>query len=330
MGGRVFDDDEYLQRSKTRAASNAPIFAHTVAMQTAPPEKRGAHASMNPMGVKVRESRDSDVHPNSLAIVTALDVTGSMDWVPKAMQKTLCKLMGLFVKDGCAPDAAIMVAGIGDAHGSGDKAPLQVGQFESGIEIENDLTNLYLEGGGGGQGMESYDLLMYFVARHTSIDCWEKRQQKGFLFIIGDEGYYPLVEREFVSKVIGDPLEADIPIEEIYEELSERYEVFFIMPKGTDHYGDPKICDKWRNLLGERFLKLEEAEGVCDLIVSTVSLILSGDLSKATTALKAAGTSLAVVGAIENALAGVAKVSGKTGVEMTLAGSGASSGAETL
>ena len=28
---------------------------------------------------------------------------------------------------------------------------------------------------------------MYFMARHTSLDCHEKRGQRGYLFIIGDE-----------------------------------------------------------------------------------------------------------------------------------------------
>lgn len=42
---------------------------------------------------------------------------------------------------------------------------------------------------------ESYELAMYFMARHTSIDCYEKRGKRGYLFMIGDELAYPKVKR---------------------------------------------------------------------------------------------------------------------------------------
>ena len=64
-----------------------------------------------------------------------------------------------------------------------------------------DLGKLFLEGGGGGQLTESYELAMYFMARHTSIDCHEKRGKRGYLFIIGDEMPYPKVKRREVAQL---------------------------------------------------------------------------------------------------------------------------------
>ena len=61
-----------------------------------------------------------------------------------------------------------------------------------------------LEGGGGGQMRESYELAMYFMARHTSLDCHEKRGKRGYLFIIGDEMPYPNVNPQQVSRILGD------------------------------------------------------------------------------------------------------------------------------
>ena len=48
--------------------------------------QRSCHALMNPKGVTARESRDSEDHPESLGIVFALDVTGSMGAIPAMTQ----------------------------------------------------------------------------------------------------------------------------------------------------------------------------------------------------------------------------------------------------
>jgi len=29
--------------------------------------------------------------------------------------------------------------------------------------------------------------MLYLAAHHTAIDCWQKRQHKGYLFMIGDD-----------------------------------------------------------------------------------------------------------------------------------------------
>jgi hypothetical protein len=178
--------------------------------------------------------------------------------------------MGLLIRKGYLEHPHILIGAIGDA--TCDHAPLQVGQFEAGIEIEEDLAKLYLEGGGGGQVTESYELAMYFMARHTSIDCFEKRRKRGYLFVIGDEAPYSLVKRKEVKAVIGDTLQADIPTSELVGELSRSWDVYYVIPRLTSHWNNETVYRQWVKLLGQNVLKLEEPAAICELIASTIGL----------------------------------------------------------
>jgi hypothetical protein len=283
---------------------------------------------LNKAGAVIRESRDSDNHPESLAIAVILDVTGSMDEVPGMIQSALMKLMSLLISDGGVAHPQILIGATGDANC--DRIPLQMGQFESDAKIEDDLTGLVLEAGGGGQDMETYELPMYFLARKTSIDCWDKRQQKGFVFLIGDENPYPEVDKHQVQQLIGDTLELNLKTIDIVSELQQRYEVFYIMPKMTIHYGESKIVNTWKSLLGEHVLMLDEPNGICELIATTIRLFMNDDIVSAMSVLNTAGTSGKVVESVERALATVATSRTKHGSELAVSGSGAPGGIATL
>src|SRR4051812_3616045 len=75
--------------------------------------QRGCHGLMNPHGLKMRESRDSADHPESLGIVFALDVTGSMGDIPKILaQRDLPNFMKTLATCRIA-DSQIMFMAIG-------------------------------------------------------------------------------------------------------------------------------------------------------------------------------------------------------------------------
>ena len=68
-------------------------------------KKREIHKDMNPSGVTLREARDSAEHPNSVPIIIALDVTGSMEHIPHSLVKEgLPKIMSGIIEHGIPDD----------------------------------------------------------------------------------------------------------------------------------------------------------------------------------------------------------------------------------
>lgn len=271
-----------------------------------PRDKWAAHADLDPRGVGVRESRDSDEHPTSLAISVLFDVTGSMGSVPVTLQTKLPELFGLLLRKGYVDHPQILFGAIGDA--TCDRVPLQVGQFESDNRMDDQLGNILLEGGGGGQKTESYELALYFMARHTELDCLDKRGKRGYLFIIGDEMPYNRVKRREVDAVIGDTIGEDIPIEAIVAELQRKFEVYYILPAGTSYVGDTEVLGIWRRLLRQNVIELDDLDAVCETIALTIGLAEDAiDLDEGLGHLRDVGAADNQVGSVSRALSSYAE-----------------------
>ncbi|QFG25735.1 hypothetical protein [Actinomadura sp. WMMB 499] len=264
MGSGHWSTDVYAARKSYQAANGVSAFAYSDGGATT------VHPDLDPRGATVRESRDSDDHPESLAIAVLFDVTGSMGTVPRTLQSKLPDLLGLLLRKGYAADPHILFGAVGDA--TCDRAPLQVGQFEADNRMDDDLAKILIEGGGGGQLRESYELAMYFMARHTATDCFDKRGKRGYLFMIGDELAYPKARRREIAKIIGTDVPADVPVAELVRELRRRWDVYFIIPEGGYHSGKPELRDFWRDLLGQNVLYLDDLDAVCETIALTVGL----------------------------------------------------------
>jgi len=230
--------------------------------------QRGCHALMDPKGVLARESRDSAAHPNSLAIAFALDVSGSMGEIPVLMATKLLPQFMKFLLDVKIPDPQVLFLAIGNA--TGDRAPLQVGQFESTAELMDQwLTWCFLEGGGGDPEHESYELALYFLAMHTAMDCWEKRKKRGYLFMTGDEIPFPALSRHIVETIIGDRLDDDLKAEEVVAKLQETFVPFFVIPDKARR----RKCERtWRDLLGDHVLCMDTPEDVCAVTAGALAL----------------------------------------------------------
>lgn len=269
MGNGLWSANIHFDRDVKRRSAGLDTFDYS--RRAIEKGELRVHPMLDPYGLNQRESRDSEEHPDSNAILISLDVTGSMGRVVRGIHRNLPQLHELLLGHKYIPHPQILFAAVGDA--TCDHVPLQIGQFESDNRMDENLENVILEGGGGGQKRESYELTMYAAARHTSIDCWEKRGRKGYLFMIGDEMAYPKVLRAHVHRLIGIDPEADIPIKQIVEEASAKYHVFFIVP-GSAAYGDDReVQNFWKSLLGpDHVLILGDPDDTSECIAMTIGL----------------------------------------------------------
>lgn len=261
MGGGSYSIDSRVKRATSLNYASAPrneIF-----------KQRNINNAMNPHGIKVRESRDSEEHPNSVAIILGLDVTGSMGSIPHHLIKEgLPHIMDNIIKDG-EPDPQVLFLGIGDHEC--DESPLQVGQFESSDELlDKWLTDVWLESGGGGNYGESYLLAWYFAAQHTSIDCLEKRSKKGFLFTIGDEPVLKSIRKSSLQNLMGDGQYENYDALALLEKAKEKYNVYHVHVKEGCNGERQEVMDGWKQLLGENLIIVDKHPEVSTVIAQTV------------------------------------------------------------
>ena len=240
---------------------------------------RAVNKALNPFGVTVRESRDSTEHPNSIPIILGLDVTGSMGVYAHEIAVThLPKLMNGILET--VTDPQIMFMAIDDVHAS-SPAALQVSQFESDIRILEQLREVYLVAGGGGNRSESYDLTWYFAGNRTVIDSFEKRGQHGFLFTFGDEeAPYQTVTTEQLKSVFGPGEYSAMTPEQMLKQAQEMYQVFHIVIEQGNHYRryPAEVRSSWTNLMGSNVLFLKDSAYLSDLVLATIEIANGKDM----------------------------------------------------
>ena len=212
--------------------------------------KKGMDAGLDPKNFKIRECLDTEEHPNTIPVILALDVTGSMGSSCKETAETLGIIMTNLYKK--YKDIEFCVMGIGDL--AYDWAPIQMSQFESDIRIAEALDNIYIEGGGGGSRYESYTAAWWMALNRTKLDC-HNRGKKGIIITLGDEPMNPYLPADKLKEAIGDPIQADINTPELYEEASKKFDIYHIavgdLANMYKHYA-MEIAGTFGQLLGDR------------------------------------------------------------------------------
>ena len=215
----------------------------------------------------IRECVDSEEHPNTKPVILALDVTGSMGSAAVEVAKQINVVMTKLYEN--VTDVEFLVMGIGDL--AYDCAPIQASQFESDIRIAEQLDKVYFEGGGGGNGYESYTAAWYFGLYHTKLDCWN-RGQKAVIITMGDEPLNPYLPSDALARATGDNLEADVETAKLYKAASEKFDIYHLNVKhgGYDYYG-AEIHNSYGKYLDKDHFKNTTVNGIANDIVEIVT-----------------------------------------------------------
>lgn len=254
--------------SKGYSVTTSGVITSNIGVQDAFKQRHLA-SELNPFNV-VRECRDTEEHPNTVPVILALDVTGSMGRASVEVAKRLNTIMTeLFDK---VKDVEFMIMGIGDL--AYDGAPVQASQFESDIRIAEQLDKIYFEGGGGGNAYESYTAAWYFGLYQTDLDCW-KRGKKGIIITLGDEPLNPYLPIHDLNNSVGKNGQevGDVETKSLYEKVKEKYNIYHIAVDDREtcykRYGYD-INQSWGKYLDSNHLRVATLDSLANEIVNIV------------------------------------------------------------
>ena len=227
--------------------------------------QRGLHPRLDPRGV-TRECCDSADHPETIPVILALDVTGSMGPASAEVAKKMNEVMTRLYAS--IRDVEFLIMGIGDL--AYDKAPIQISQFESDIRIAEQLDLVYMEHGGGGNAFESYTAAWYMGLYHTRLDCW-KRGRKGLIITMGDEPLNPYLPRAPLAAATGDRLQGDVETRELYNLAAEKYEIYHlhVSHRQVDRWLDGAV-ESFGSLLPEGHMAVTGLDDISGKLVEII------------------------------------------------------------
>lgn len=99
-----------------------------------------------------------------------------------------------------------------------------------------------------------------------------RRGKKGYLFTIGDELYPKTLRKSEIESVFDITVQGDYNAEDLYKEVSEKYNVFHIIVEQGNYckrYKD-KAISEWRGLIGRHAILLDDSKNISDVILSVI------------------------------------------------------------
>lgn len=270
MGSARFDAGSYAGYARSTAHLD-----HTTKFKAS-----SAAPAFTAKEIKVRESVKSDLNPHPTPIIVGLDVTGSMGPVVDACHRGLGTLFEEIIKRDPVSDPHVLAMAIGDMQY--DRSPVQATQFEADpVVIGQQLEQLHLERGGGGNDHESYLGPLYFATMRTKCDAFtESPARKGFLFTIGDEGPQMVLTKGEIERWFGDQPHGDLTAEALIDRVQRNWHYFHIIVKEGSYQAYPSATrsnDAWKRLLGQNVIMLADHKKLAEVIISTIEVVQGRD-----------------------------------------------------
>lgn len=230
------------------------------------------HAGRSYDDAKTSGKKSKDLIVSSLVtespapLLILCDVTGSMGEWPAVIFSKL-PYLELEGQEYLGKDMEICFGAVGDAFS--DEYPLQIRPFTKGVDLKKRLEELVIEGQGGGQTTESYELAALYCARNISMP----KAIHPILIFIGDEQPYDFVDKAHAKGLASVTLQGRLSTKEIFEELKQKYAVYLIRKpyhlssENDISDTDLRIHRAWAQLLGEDHIcDLPKADRVVDVI----------------------------------------------------------------
>lgn len=332
MGGGSWNVGSYTDKVNTAKAAGRSTFDYSSRARAG--KVKTVHGLLDPVrragatspfaGLVMREVCVTDEHPNPTAIQIWLDVTGSNIDAARQVHAKLPSLQAYLKEGNFCQDPQINVGAVGDA--TSDQFPLQWGQYESDNRLDDQIAALILEGNGGGQMRETYELGAYMSARHTHLEPYELLGKKGFVFFFGDEMPYEMIMSDYsrthwggvghtLMSLTGDDIDKEIASSLIFAELQQKNHVFFLFQK-QGSYQPSDVTPAWKKLIGdENVLVLDDPSASVEAIAALIARFEAGlDADETKRAMLSVGGSSTAVDTAIKALAKLVPTVGSGGV----------------
>lgn len=280
MGSSSYDRDVYSGSSYS--SWGASSYSNTVFKST------GMSDDLDPKNKKI-------ISKSKNPIIIVLDVTGSNINFARLVYDKLPMFYGEIESKNYLDDFDICICAVGDAWC--DTYPIQIGSPAKGLEIDSWLEKIYLESGGGGNEIESYDLMAYYLANN----CEFEENSTPTVFFIADEGIKYRVDSKQVQEVLGKTCENGL---NPWKLLNEKFNnnVYCMLNKYNGMSFNDKITNSWKDVLPkEHTIRIPEEKAIIDLILGILA-IQKQELETYALDMKNRGQTIARIEGVKNSL----------------------------
>ncbi|OGC08299.1 hypothetical protein A2230_04325 [candidate division WOR-1 bacterium RIFOXYA2_FULL_36_21] len=208
------------------------------------------------------------------------DVSGSMEEGVVTIRDKIPMIVNQTITRGYLDKPAFSLFAVSDArtfHNGEyiEDYPFQVTDFAEGDTLDNNVELIWLPRPngvdyGGGQGMETYEMAAWFYLNRCEL---QNKSQTPFLFITGDEGYYPEIYASLINRHFGAQLNKDLKSLDVFLALSKKFECFIFRKTYQRSSMEAGIQKAWVEAFGsQKVLMLNDWGQIADSIIGAIAI----------------------------------------------------------